>query len=143
MAQPPGMLADLNPGSASSDPVNLYVHNNYLYFSADNGTSGKELYRIIDPAGVEQVSFGGSVRLFPNPAGQHATLDVTLQQSYLLSLHLTDVSGRTVLTKPGSQYPAGKTNIELELGPLSGSVYFYNLSDARGAKVAAGSFIKD
>ncbi|QNA44567.1 ELWxxDGT repeat protein [Lacibacter sediminis] len=38
-------LADINPGAASANPINFTVFNNALYFSANNGTNGTELWK--------------------------------------------------------------------------------------------------
>lgn len=36
---------DINPGTASSNPTGLEVFNNQLYFGADDGVNGRELWR--------------------------------------------------------------------------------------------------
>ena len=40
-----GLAYDLNPGSASSSPANFVVFNNLLYFSANDGVNGTELWK--------------------------------------------------------------------------------------------------
>src|SRR5262249_1912356 len=44
------LVQDIRPGSAASDPTYLVGMNNKLYFSADDGTRGRELW---DPPPVE------------------------------------------------------------------------------------------
>src|SRR5262249_6204727 len=44
------LVRDINPGSADSDPAFLVAMNNKLYFSADDGMLGRELW---DPPPVE------------------------------------------------------------------------------------------
>jgi ELWxxDGT repeat protein len=39
------MVKDINPGSASSSPQNLTFVGNTLYFSANNGSNGRELWK--------------------------------------------------------------------------------------------------
>src|SRR5690606_32946485 len=39
------LVADINPGSASSTPGNFTLNGNTLYFTANDGTTGVELYR--------------------------------------------------------------------------------------------------
>ena len=41
------LLADVRPGSASSDPQDFTMVGAWLYFSADDGTHGRELHRIL------------------------------------------------------------------------------------------------
>jgi ELWxxDGT repeat protein len=38
------MVADINPGSARSSPKYFAVFNNKLYFGANDGTNGNELW---------------------------------------------------------------------------------------------------
>jgi ELWxxDGT repeat protein len=38
------LVADINPGAASSNPTDFAVVNNVLYFAADNGFNGRELF---------------------------------------------------------------------------------------------------
>jgi ELWxxDGT repeat protein len=40
------MVADLRPGTASSGPYNMNARNGWFYFSADDGASGEELWRL-------------------------------------------------------------------------------------------------
>ncbi|WP_176428782.1 DUF4347 domain-containing protein, partial [Nodularia sp. NIES-3585] len=42
----PVLVADINPGSASSNPSNFTVLGNVLYFSADDGYNGTQLWKI-------------------------------------------------------------------------------------------------
>ena len=39
------MVADIRPGSSSSSPNDLIVFNNALYFAANDGTNGNELWK--------------------------------------------------------------------------------------------------
>src|SRR5690606_5256248 len=39
------LVADINPGSASSNPEYLTISNNVLYFAANDGSNGTELWR--------------------------------------------------------------------------------------------------
>ena len=38
-------LAEINPGLESSDPSGLTPYNGFIYFGADDGTTGQELWR--------------------------------------------------------------------------------------------------
>jgi hypothetical protein len=41
----PGLVSDINPGTGSSVPSVLTNVNGTLFFSADDGSSGRELWR--------------------------------------------------------------------------------------------------
>ncbi len=50
------MLADINPGAGSSRPLGAFVFENRFYFTADDGTSGRELWATDGtPAGTFRV----------------------------------------------------------------------------------------
>ncbi|MDZ8237047.1 MAG: DUF4347 domain-containing protein, partial [Nostoc sp. ChiQUE01a] len=51
----PVLVADINPGSASSNPSNFTVVGNALYFTANNGYNGTELWRIDQNGYPQQV----------------------------------------------------------------------------------------
>ncbi|HYX19147.1 MAG TPA: DUF4347 domain-containing protein, partial [Nostoc sp.] len=51
----PVLVADINPGSASSNPSNFTVLGNILYFTANNGYNGTELWRIDQNGYPQQV----------------------------------------------------------------------------------------
>ncbi len=40
-----GIIADINPGPEDSDPANFIKINNTIYFTAENPTTGRELYK--------------------------------------------------------------------------------------------------
>jgi ELWxxDGT repeat protein len=40
-----GLIKDINPGAASSDPQDFSLLNGFLYFTADDGSHGRELWR--------------------------------------------------------------------------------------------------
>ena len=59
----PIMIADINPGSAYSYPYDLTVLNNELYFRADDGIHGKELWKydgVNAPSIVADINTGTS-----------------------------------------------------------------------------------
>lgn len=41
---PPTLLADINPGSSTSNPTNFTSYHGKLYFSANNGVQGSEMF---------------------------------------------------------------------------------------------------
>jgi ELWxxDGT repeat protein len=51
------MVLDINPGAAASTPANFTVVGTKLFFTADNGTSGKELYVTNGPTAATISSF--------------------------------------------------------------------------------------
>ena len=62
------MLPEVNP-TGSAQPSNLYVFKGHIYFSANNGVDGFEVWRVkIEPV----LGIGEKERLdmllFPNPA---------------------------------------------------------------------------
>lgn len=135
------IAADLNPGTAGSDPTDLQVFNGALYFDADNGSVGYELFRIGNAAGIVSTGFGGSLTVHPNPTTGDALLELTLEQAGRYSVQISDATGRTVWQSAVSDYPQGAHRISLPLQSQAPGSYFYQLRH-EGRPVAAGRLQK-
>ena len=120
------LFSDLNPGDASSDPSDLIVFNDRLYFAADNGTSGRELF--ISDGTVE------GTRLFAdlNPDGSSNPSDLTIFNDKLyfaadngtsgLELYVTD--GTTEGTRLFADLSPGGSSNPSDLTVFNDKLYF-------------------
>ena len=139
------MVADIWPGVNSGLAKNLnsvYTFNDHLYFSANDGTHGIELWRLNDATGIENVSWQGSVNVYPNPAVSTVSMDIILKIPESLQVSLTDASGRQVFTSGLRSYKEGKNTLNIPLQSLAAGQYFYHLSNDKGQGLASGSLLR-
>jgi ELWxxDGT repeat protein len=139
------MVADIWPGTISGlyrNDVGFCVFNNHLYFTAYDGISVNELWRLNDATGIENVGWNGSVNLYPNPAISAATLEVSIPSPQSLQLSLTDGSGRQIYCSGLESLPSGKNSLSLPVQSLAAGEYFYHLSNGKGQKLASGTLIR-
>lgn len=136
------MAADINPGATGSSVADFEVWNNHLFMNAANGTTGFELFRLNDPTGIVSPSFKGSIKVFPNPAGDNAGMEITLSEPQTIRVQITDATGREMWSH--SQYTsAGTTRLDIPLQAWAAGNYFYGLSDENGKRLAAGTLQKN
>ena len=153
------LYADIWPGPNSgmaggngSTPKNPYVafteFKGDLYFKAQDGGHGVELWRIKGPAaggpvtGVQQVRLNGSISVYPNLASVEAILDVSLQEDMKLSFSLSDMSGRLVYSTGMKIYQKGSNKVGVPMQGLSAGQYQYHVLGERGGTLAAGVITK-
>ncbi|MBL8753100.1 MAG: hypothetical protein JNK15_07340 [Planctomycetes bacterium] len=68
------LLRDIRPGTASSNVANLWVHAGYVWFTADDGISGTQLYRS-DGTTAGTVNVSGTAPGSAQVGGEFAPLD--------------------------------------------------------------------
>lgn len=68
------LLRDLRPGPVGSNPANLWVHGGYLWFTADDGTTGTQIYRS-DGTTAGTVRINGVSPALSQGGGEFAPLD--------------------------------------------------------------------
>ncbi len=65
------LVDDIWLGIASSDPLDLIVAGDDLFFSANNGTTGFELFKYRDPTlSIDDINFESEVKIHPNPTSE-------------------------------------------------------------------------
>lgn len=122
------MVADLNPGSASSHPLNLLPYNGSLYFTADDGTTGRELWYFTDTTstGIHTPHAQGQpqAQLYPNPANSYVTISA---QQEIEVVQLVDLNGKVLHTiqNPGK-------NCKLSLEQVPAGIYLVALFTPKG-----------
>ena len=142
------IVSDLNPGTG--DGVygsNMVAVQGSVYFNGNNGTTGFELYRVVDsptPSSVAQMAnWPGEVAIAPNPATANTILTLNIPAMQTIAVMVSDAAGRSVYEVAQKAYAAGKHNINLPLSALPAGQYFYHIRDASGRRLAAGSLVKE
>jgi hypothetical protein len=65
--------------------------SDYMFINANNVANA--------PAGINNIEEAGNIRLFPNPATNFATLSIDVDQVTNIQYTITDINGKTVLSK--------------------------------------------
>lgn len=102
------------------------VANSYLY--VDN------LAFTGNVAGVKEISQITNLSIYPNPASEKISVDVTLQKSTSMKLQLLDLSGK-VIKESYEANVSGKINRSIELTTLAKGIYFVKISTDNGTEV--------
>jgi ELWxxDGT repeat protein len=125
-------LADINPGSNSSSPQNLASTSGYLYFSADDGVSGRELWRTdgLTTSRVADINNATASASPSAPVAVGGTIFFTANDGFTgLELYKTDgTSGGTARVAdlaigPNSSSPQNLTAV-------GATLYFTNNADS-------------
>jgi peroxiredoxin len=93
------------------------------------------------PVAIQQLDMKpeNSIRHFPNPVTDHATIQMDLIQGWDLKLTLHDITGRKVKDLFEGYMENGTHNVELHTHGLAGGIYFYKL--AIGQEVIVGKMV--
>lgn len=75
------------------------------------------------------------IRIAPNPAGDEATINVTVPQSGMVQLYLADATGRNLGNLSNSWLNAGTTNLQVNLTGYEEGIYFL-VMEANGTKTS-------
>ncbi|MBI4645644.1 MAG: T9SS type A sorting domain-containing protein [Bacteroidia bacterium] len=73
-----------------------------------------------------------SGNIFPNPAKNQASIEITLNKSSEISVSLVDVTGKKIKQLIQSRYPAGKYSITLNLSDIADGKYYCIISTESG-----------
>lgn len=130
-------LPTINP-NGSSQANGFTEMGGAVYFSATDGVSGIELWKV--PAGPLGVEPGfrepAGIALSearPNPARHAAHLTYTLASAQRVRVRLFDLSGRLVSSIEDREVPPGTHEIELDGRNLPAGVYCCRLDTAAGS----------
>jgi trimeric autotransporter adhesin len=114
------LMADINPGSGSSNPANMLCINNNVYFAANDGTTGIEPWTF-DPlaAGIMEIKNDLSIQLFPNPNNGVFYLRSNEEETEVSIYSLLG----TVVYQTSLQNAEAKHH-KIDLSELSSGIYF-------------------
>jgi ELWxxDGT repeat protein len=118
------LIADINPGSGSSNPANMLVVSNNVYFSATDGTTGVEPWTF-DPlaAGIKEIGKNDlAVNIYPNPSKGQLFISTTEEK---ISVSVYSAIG-TVVYVNNFDNASGKQNL-VDLNELNSGIYFVKI----------------
>jgi hypothetical protein len=114
-------------------PVILGCANDVLYFTATDGTHGKELWRLFFPQGPQspngpaielvQPTAEDQLHIYPNPSSGSISVDFKMAQPGNASFDLLDTRGRHIRSLGHQDLPAGKQTLTFSLETLPNGIY--------------------
>jgi ELWxxDGT repeat protein len=136
----------VNAPMADGFPMNFHVLGDGLYFvgtSLETPVIGREVHRYKPfPANVQNLSFKGEVRAYPNPTTSNTTLELQLHTAQTLYVELYNTEGRKVLAVPHTLYSNGTSRVGLDMRHLPVGNYFYHVRNKDNATVVSGKLVK-
>lgn len=119
------LLEEINPSTeqynSGSRPSDFFVSNNALYFSADNGINGSELFVLEQDAlsvKKEKLNDAVHVNVFPNPTSNFINIQVDNQQAQ--SIKIFNLIGKEVFKTIINNQP-------INISELSKGIYFVKI----------------
>lgn len=129
-------VADLRSGLGSSNPSNFAKAGSSFFFTANDGTTGYELFKLAnaglaedggenrseavsDETGAQRETTALEFSVFPNPASDQLT--IAFQEPKPVSVALMDVSGKSLLTR---SFDGSGSSTTFDVGHLQTGVYF-------------------
>lgn len=91
------MAADIVPGNNGSSPFGLTVFDGRLYFSADDGIVGRELWSLSDALGINSSEEKSSSFAYPNPNNGQFTLNLNSKEN--CQVEAFNALGQVVLSR--------------------------------------------
>lgn len=83
----------------------------------------------LNTTGVTSLSASTSMKVYPNPTRDEATVAVSLEKESRISVNVTDLQGREVLPATDKIYGTGEHFIRLNTADLSNGIYFLKIAD--------------
>jgi ELWxxDGT repeat protein len=121
---PPGYTS-----SSSSNPSGFFNNNGVLYFVAENGPNGQELWKYNTTLGInENYKNEIGITVYPNPTKGIINVELTDLKETEFSFY--NVAGQKVFTKK-----INEKNSKLDLNKFDKGVYFLNFKNNNGASV--------
>jgi hypothetical protein len=100
------------------------------YFTGETGTYLLDMTITKSPSSaVKDNGFTSQIRVYPNPAREHVTIDLDAFNGKMQKIELVDATGQQVISPVLS--PSGKS-VELSLNNLSEGIYFVRIYTDKG-----------
>lgn len=88
---------------------------------------------VVPSTGVATVSEAYVLKVYPNPAGDAATIALTMKHAGNIEISVCDVQGKQTMPTIGKKVNAGEQLIELNTAALANGVYFLKVTDGASA----------
>lgn len=136
----------VNAPKADGFPMNFHVMGDGLYFvgtSLETPGIGREIHRYKPfPATVQNLSFKGEVRAYPNPVTSATTLELQLNTAQTLYVELYNTEGKQIMASSQVLYSQGTSRVELNMRHLPAGNYFYHVRNRDNKTMVTGKLVK-
>ncbi|OQA12056.1 MAG: hypothetical protein BWY67_00543 [Bacteroidetes bacterium ADurb.Bin397] len=110
-----------------------------IFFNGDVGIPTNTLIiPIVNPTSLPEFTTSFDLLLYPNPANSSLTIETRTLPSSGSKLTITDVAGRTLLTK---SLDSNSTKHQIDISSFSSGIYFVQLDGGKG--IERGRFVKE
>ena len=117
---------------------NTIPNNAAIYFDFNNPIlTNTATTNIVLPTSIHEIISSGSLLLYPNPANSSLTIETRTLMGSSSKLTVTDVAGRTLLSKT---LDSNSAKHQIDISSFSSGIYFVQLDGGKG--IERGRFVK-
>lgn len=128
------LIADIAPGTISSEPTDFFEMNGYIYFNAtDNGfLGGTKFYRIADQS-LSTVDINmKSITIYPNPT--NGIITIQIEDSNNFEVELYDLYGKKIAHFSNQK--------KIDISNLTNGMYVLKIVDSENNFISNNKIIK-
>jgi hypothetical protein len=112
--------------SLCSGPCNFCVTD-------DNGCTVCQLFQVGNSVGINEVTDGGAISVYPNPSSGKVTLEAAFEEPVAIEVMVTNIFGETVYAETRAK--AADFNFSMDISQLAQGVYFVAVKTPSGISV--------
>ena len=128
---PTGSSATFNWTAPTNGTAYLYSTGLGVNNSGNNSGDKQAFYNLVltpaPLAGIEELTLNNSIKLFPNPAKETATLNYYLNKDSQVTINISDLKGKIVSTPINEDASEGSYTKKLDLSDLKAGTYFVKI----------------
>lgn len=125
------------------NPRDLVSDGLFFYFTAEND-GVRKIYMLSDTAVsiTDDELPATKVVAFPNPVNNTLHVSISVKETQIFSVALTDISGRLIYMSKQDKYTTGRHTVNIPMEYLPAGTYTYSLINSSGALITSGKAIK-
>jgi hypothetical protein len=118
--------------SATTQTISVTTDGTYIVTVTDtNSCSNSDTIQVQFSVGINQISAISYIKIYPNPASDKVTLQLSADEKEEVTVSIQDMKGRTLLSDSRT-LNRGEIRFEYDLSGLSQGIYFIRLQSSDG-----------